>query len=235
MANFAGFDTGSYPGDNVMTKWYGNPYVFTGFYLEAPCHSKPKFKPWMGHSQFLKQIGWGLVVVYVGRQATGCGSTKLTREQGLADATDAIAQATAEGFANGVRIFLDVELMDPISAKMLRYVRGWLAGILQNGRHKAGIYAHFRNAAELKQEADEEFADQGVAGSPAFWIVRVPGGGKFNVLTSSPSDLKDFPLRPISFASVWQGKIDIASETHNGVIFGPVDQNVADSRNPSGV
>ena len=30
MSNFPGFDTGSYPGDNVMNKWFGNPYVFTG-------------------------------------------------------------------------------------------------------------------------------------------------------------------------------------------------------------
>lgn len=234
MPNFPGFDTGSYPGDNVMDKWFGKPYVFTGFYLEAPCHNKNKFKPWSGHLATLKQIGWGLVVVYVGRQASGCGSTSLTRAQGMTDAADAIAKAKADGVATDATIFLDVELMDTLSAKMVAYMRGWLAGILLDKTYKAGIYAHFRNANDLFNAAEQEYADQGEpGGAPAFWIVRVPGGGKFNISTSGPKGLNDFPTKPISFASVWQGKIDLASETHGGVKFGPVDQNVADSNNPS--
>ncbi len=234
MAHFPGFDTASYPGDNVMGKWFGNPYVFTGYYLEAPCHNASKFKPWSGHLGTLKQIGWGVVVVYVGRQASGCGSTMLTRAKGMADATDAISKAKGDGVANNATIFLDVELMDTLSQKMVAYMRGWLAGILLDKTYKAGIYAHFRNATDLFNAAQQEYADQGQAGgAPAFWIVRVPGGAKFEVNTSSPQDLNNFSTKPISFANVWQGKIDLASETHAGLKFGPVDQNVADTNNPS--
>ena len=234
MANFPGFDTGSYPGDNVMDKWFGNPYVFTGYYLESPCHNSTKFKPWSGHLATLKQIGWGLVVVYVGRQASGCGSTKLTRAQGMADATDAISKAKHDGVANNATIFLDVELMDTLSAKMVGYMRGWLAGILQDKTYKAGAYVHFRNATDLFKAAQQEYAAQGQpGGAPAFWVVRVPGGGVFNVNTSGPQDLNSLSTKPISFASVWQGKIDIKKETHAGVTFGPVDQDVANSNNPS--
>jgi len=91
-------------------------------------------------------------------------------------------------------------------------------------------------ATALLNAAQQEYANQGQpGGAPQFWIVRVPGGGRFNVMTSDPKDLNDFGTKPIAFANVWQGKIDLASETHDGVKFGPVDQNVADSNNPSGV
>lgn len=234
QTHFPGFDTGSYPGDAVMRAWFGSPFIFTGFYLEAPCHNSKKFKPWMGHRQTLKEIGWGLVVVYVGRQAAGCGADKLTRQQGLDDGADAISKAKGEGITQGATIFLDVELMDTISAKMLRYMRGWIAGLLTDKFYKPGIYAHFRNADALMAEARQEYVAQGEPdGAPAFWVVRVPGGNKFDVLKSGLQDLKNLSPKPISFANVWQGKIDIKSETHGGVKFGPVDENVADSKNPS--
>ena len=232
--HFPGFDTGSYPGDAVMRAWFGQPYVFTGFYLEAPCHNASKFKPWMGHHKTLKEIGWGLVVVYVGRQAKGCGANQLSRQQGLDDAADAVSKAKGEGIPQGATLFLDVELMDTISAKMLRYMRGWIAGLLTDKFYKPGVYAHFRNADALMAEARQEYVAQGEAGgSPAFWVVRAPGGNKFDVLKSGPQDLNNLSPKPIAFASVWQGKIDIKSETHGGVKFGPVDENVADSENPS--
>jgi hypothetical protein len=174
------------------------------------------------------------VVVYVGRQAAGCGANKLTRQQGLSDASDAISKAKSEGFPQGATIFLDIELMDTVSTKMLQYMRGWIAGLLQDKTYKPGVYAHFRNANALMTAARQEYAAQGEPdGAPAFWVVRVPGGSKFNGLTSSPQDLKNLNPTPISFANVWQGKIDIKSETHGGVKFGPVDEDVADSANPS--
>ena len=233
MANFPGFDSGSYPGDHVMENWFGNPYVFTGYYLEAPCHNANKFKPWAGHMNTLKQIGWGFVVCYVGRQAAGCGSDKLTRAHGLTDAQDAITKAKNDAMDDEGTIFLDIERMEDLNEDMVHYMRGWIRGLLDDGTYSPGVYAHFHNAVDLFNEARKEYADVGQAnGAPAFWIVRVPGGNKFNVLTSGPQDLTN--LSPsIPFASVWQGKIDLASETHNDVKFGPVDQNVADSPNPS--
>ena len=236
--SFPGFDTGSYPGDDVMRAWFRNPYVFVGFYFDAPCHvdttSGGRFRPWMGHLRTLKEIGWGLVLIYVGRQGRGCGATRLSRDRGLADARDAINKAAGEGVRRGAVIFLDVELVDTMPANLLRYVRGWLAGVLADGRYEAGIYCHFRNANALHAAARQEYIDQGRPGQlPLFWVVRMPGGAAFNVATSRPGDLNNFGNTPIPFASVWQGRLDITSETHGGVRFGPVDQNVADSDNPS--
>jgi Domain of unknown function (DUF1906) len=232
---FPGFDTGSYPGDEVMDHWFNNPYVFTGYYLESPCHNANTFTPWQGHMADLRQIGWGFVVVYVGRQAVGCGSSMLSRAQGLNDAIDAISKAQIDAMPNDTTIYLDIEVMDTVSPAMIDYLQGWLAGILHDGTYKPGVYAHFRNAATLFNAAQQEFANQGLpGGAPAFWVVRFPGGSLFNVNTSGPEDLANFGSNPISFANVWQGKLDIASETHGGVTFGPVDQNVADTPNPSG-
>jgi len=232
---FPGFDTASYPGDEVMDKWFGNPYVFTGYYLEAPCHNANSFKPWQGHMADLKQIGWGFVVVYVGRQATGCGSSMLSRAQGLSDAVDAIGKAQIDSMPNSTTLFLDIEVMPSVSPAMIDYMQGWIAGILHDGKYAPGIYAAYKNATTLFDAAQQEFASQGLPnGAPAFWIVREPGGSVFDVNTSSPQDLANFSTTPISFANVWQGKLDIDSETHNGIEFGPVDQNVADTSNPSG-
>jgi hypothetical protein len=232
--HFPGFDTGSFPGENVMRKWFGHPFVFTGFYLEAPCHNVANFTSYSGHRQLLKDIGWGFVVLYVGRQAAGCGADKLTREQGLTDGADAIGKAKGDGFPQGATIFLDVERMEVTSAKMLNYMRAWIAGLLQDKFYKPGVYAHFHNAVDLFRAGQEEFTAQGQAGgAPAFYIVRVPGGTRFDVEKSGPQDLNSFGNTPISFARVWQGKINIPSETHNGVKFGPVDKDVADSSNPS--
>ena len=232
---FPGFDTGSYPGDHVMEAWFGNPYVFTGYYLEAPCHNANTFTPWQGHMADLRQMGWGFVVVYVGRQAVGCGSSSLTRAEGLGDAIDTINKAKIDDMPNDTTIYLDIELMENVSGAMIDYMRGWIAGILDDGTYKPGIYAHFRNAVALFNAAQQEYAAHGLpGGAPAFWVVRVPGGGVFNVNLSSPADLATLSPTPINFANVWQGKININSETHGGVQFGPVDQDVADTANPSG-
>lgn len=204
---FAGFDTGNYPGDDVMDHWFGNPYVFTGYYLEAPCHNSNTFTPWQGHMADLRQIGWGFVVVYVGRQAIGCGSSLLSRAQGLNDAIDAINKAQLDAMPNDTTIFLDIEVMDVVSPAMIDYMRGWIAGLLTDGTYKPGIYAHFRNAVALFNAAQQEFADQGLpGGAPQFWVVRVPGGSVFNINTSDPQDLANFSTNPITFANVLAGK-----------------------------
>src|SRR5437763_7292669 len=100
---FQGFDCGSYPGDHAVTQWAngGSPFSFLGFYLDAPCHSRQSFTPWAGKYELLKSLGWGLAIVYVGRQVGGCGSQHLDAATGAADAADDIAQSHAEGFPAG--------------------------------------------------------------------------------------------------------------------------------------
>jgi hypothetical protein len=66
-----GFDTYSYPGDEVMRAWREAdvPYEWVGYYLpSAPCH---KGTSWGGKRQRLVEMGWGIAVIYVGQQPWG--------------------------------------------------------------------------------------------------------------------------------------------------------------------
>lgn len=65
-----GFDTGRYPGDRAMRAWRdgGSPYVWTGYYLPAPCHPD---EGWSGKRERLTSMGYGIAVVYVGQQTWG--------------------------------------------------------------------------------------------------------------------------------------------------------------------
>jgi hypothetical protein len=221
-----GFDCGSYPGDAAIQTWAANsPYGFVGFYLDAPCHTTATFKTWSGKFPVIKDAGLGLAIVYVGFQQDGCGENKLSREKGLAHGLDAVAKFTAEGFPVGATVFLDVEnFSGPLSAEMDAYIRGWISSVLDSTSVRPGIYCPSSKASAIRQAAQQEFAAHDLPnGSPDFWIVRV--NNTFDPETSEPSDCG------VPFANVWQGRLDF-NETHGGTTI-LIDQNVADSRDPS--
>lgn len=226
MPSFAGFDCGSYPGDGAMKAWMGNsPYQFVGFYLDAPCHSAHTFKTWQGKYQFLNHLGWGLIVVYVGRQQKGCGAASLSRDQGLADGADTLAKLRQEGFPAGAIIYLDVEYFDlPMSPAMSDYYRAWLGAILDDGTFQPGTYCAAQDANEVLAVAQQEYAARGLAGAPSFWIVK--SSQAFDTGTSNPTGCG------VAFADVWQGRVNVHGESHNGVAL-MIDQNVATTADPS--
>lgn len=224
MKTFQGFDCGSYPGDAAVTAWAhaGSPFSFIGFYLDAPCHTKQTFKTWSGKRAFLKSLGWGFVLVYVGRQVKGCGAGSLKATVGKSDGSDAIAKAKAEGFPAGTVLFLDIEPFDgAVPAGMKAYMSAWLDALLADGMFEPGIYCHGKNANDLHGIGEERFAAAGrPSGAPRFWITRVKTS--FDVATSAPAD------SGVAFADVWQGKIDIKGVTFAGVSL-DIDLNVATS------
>jgi hypothetical protein len=225
MPSFAGFDCGSYPGDDGIKAWTGNsPYHFVGFYLDAPCHTTHTYRPWQGHYQFLNSLGWGLIIIYFGRQQQGCGSTSLSRAQGLADGADSLAKCRREGFPDGAIIYLDVEIYNPpMSAAMSNYYRGWLSAVLDDGVFLGGTYCANQNANEVLAVAKQEYAAHGVDGAPSFWIVK--NSAAFDPATAEPTGCG------IPFADVWQGRVNHI-ETHNNVAL-EIDQDVASSADPS--
>ena len=225
--SFAGFDTGSYPGDAAINTWAAqSPFRFVGFYFDAPCHTTATFKTFSGKFPLIKASGLGIVIIYVGLQQDGCGQAKLSRAKGLEHGNDTVTKFTREGFPNGAVVFLDVEHFDgPLSARMEAYIRGWISAILDSGTITSGIYCPASKANEIRLAAEKEFAAHGLpGGAPVFWIVKSTAG--FNIATSKPTD------SGVAFASVWQGRLDI-NETHGGVQI-KIDQNVASSRDPSG-
>jgi hypothetical protein len=224
----AGFDCGSYPGDAAITTWAAaSPYAFVGYYLDAPCHSTKSFTSWSGKFPLIQSLGLGLAVIYVGLQQQGCGSTKLSRARGVTDGRDTVAKCTAEGLPEGTIVFLDIESFDgALFAPMQAYMRGWMAALLDSGFARPGIYCPAARASQILAVAKLEYAEHGVPDeAPAFWIVKVTSA--FDPASSAPADCG------VAFASVWQGRLDIAGETHGGVSI-DIDQNVADSADPSG-
>jgi hypothetical protein len=223
----AGFDTGSYPGDAAIKAWAANsPFEFVGFYFDAPCHTTASFKTWSGKFAFIRSTGLGLAVVYVGFQQDGCGKDKVSRANGILHGQDTIAKFTTEGFASGTIVFLDVEnFSGALSADMEAYVRGWISVLLDDGTVGPGIYCPASKANALHLAAQKEYAAHGLpSGAPAFWIVKATDP-LFDPAKSNPADCG------VSFANIWQGLID-TTEKHGGVTI-DIDQNVADSNNPS--
>ena len=237
-----GFDTYTYPGDDVMRKWRtakDAPYSWVGYYLPAPCH---KGKTWVGKRQTLTDMGWGLAVVYVGQQTwektprrispaqrdallrrgKTCNADFVSGPQGRMEADDAIAKTAGEGFARGTVIFLDVERMEKVPEAMRDYYRAWTARVLEDGRFRPGYYVHKHNAQLIFDDVTAVFAAAGVKEEPRFWVA---SARDFDPDEAAPSDVGH------AFAGVWQGLIDVAREVAD--IELPVDVNVAAWPSPS--
>src|ERR1700728_296714 len=198
---FAGCDCGDYPGDDKIQAWASDgTYKWCGYYLPAPCHGL-SFVPWSGKYQFLRGLGLGLAILYVGRQQTGCGSSGLSRAQGQADGNDSIAKCQADGFPKNAVIFVDGEHFDGgISDALKNYFQGWVGALLHDATFKPGTYCADTNANDLINAAQQEYAAHGLpSGNPAFWIV------KSDVLFDPQSSVPSGSV--VSFANVWQGRI----------------------------
>lgn len=236
-----GFDTHTYPGDKTMSAWKhapGAPYKWVGYYLPSPCH---KDASWSGKRQTLVDMGWGLAVVYVGQQSWGrtprpmtaaklaslrksnttCDSDFLTADRGAADARDAIAVTTREGFAPRSTVYLDIERMEKMPAAMRAYYSAWARAVLADGRYLPGVYVHAWNAQTVHDDLKAEFAAAGVKDEPRVWVAT---GRGFDV-GKAPQDVG------FAFAGVWQGLIDVARAVAD--IRLPVDVNVSSWTSPS--
>jgi len=238
-----GFDTNLYPGDETMRAWKnapGAPYSWVGYYLSAPCH---RDSSWVGKRQTLRDMGWGIAVVYVGQQAWGgraprklnaatlasmarrgttCSTDFLSAQRGVEEANDAIARTAAEGFANGSVIYLDVERMEKIPQAMRDYYTAWVTRVLEDGRFRPGIYAHKHNASDIYNDVKPRFEAAGLSEEPRFWIASAKD---FDPGKAIPTDVGH------EFAGVWQGVIDVMRSVADVPL--PIDINISSWASPS--
>lgn len=241
---FLGFDTHTYPGDAKMRAWKDAPenkYQWVGFYLPAaPCH---KGTSWAGKRQTLKDMGWGIAVVYVGQQtwnrtprsrtpaqvAAGkrngqtCSADYLSASTGALEAVDAIQKTKAEGFPKGAVIFLDIERMERMPAAMRDYYRAWVATVLKDGTYQPGIYVHSHNAKQVYDDVKALFVAAGIKDEPRFWIA----SARDFTTEKAPKDVGH------EFAGMWQGVIDVVRSVANVAL--PIDINVSNWPSPSDV
>jgi len=153
--------------------------------------------------------------------APTCSRTLLSREQGLAEADDAIAKTAAEGFPAGSVIYLDLERMEAITPAMEAYYGAWIERILSDGRFFPGIYCHKFNAASIHARASEILRGAGVSRRIPFWIASSAGFA----IDKHPTDVG------FDFASAWQGILD-TNQMWSGVTI-HIDVDIADSHSPS--
>ena len=188
-------------------------------------------------------MGWGLAVVYVGQQtwnrrlrslsaaekarqqSTGvrCNADFIDAAQGALEAVDAIAKTRAEGFPRGTVIFLDVERMETVPARMRDYYRAWVATVLREGMYRPGIYVHSYNARLVYDDVKALFVAAGMRQEPRFWIA------------SAPDFSPNKAARDVGheFAGMWQGVIDVVREVADIAL--PIDINVSNWPSPSDV
>jgi hypothetical protein len=239
-----GFDTHTYPGDAKMRAWKtapNAPYHWVGYYLPAaPCH---KGSSWAGKRQTLIDMKWGIAVVYVGQQTWGrvpsnlsasqlarlekrgvtCNADYLDAARGTAEGVDAIRKTAAEGFPKGTVIFLDIERMERMPARMRDYYRAWVATVLKDGTYRPGIYVHKHNAQDVWSDVKSQFVAAGIQEEPRFWIASARDFSP----DKAPTEVGH------EFAGMWQGVIDVVRKVADVAL--PIDINVSSWPSPSDV
>jgi hypothetical protein len=188
---YYGFDRSVYPGDPKMSSlWSGSVFWYTGFYLApAPHHTDTS---WMSKRTYLKNLGWGFLPIYIGRQE---GDGNLNYAQGQTDADNADSLGRQAGFPGGTHIFLDIETGGTLSANFINYIKGWVHEIdSTNTIYWASIYCNVSCAAQIKTAIGSDYA--------TFWCVKpdCPPSPGCNLPSPAPNPANC----GISYALVWQ-------------------------------
>lgn len=157
--SFRGFDTDMFPGFDAMAD-IKQAFDFVGYYLRAPSHPD---QSWIGKRSGLAQLGYGLAPIFVGQETEGPGSHVVTAERGELDGVAAAQAMLAEGFAEGARVFLDLENGPPFGVLQADYVAAFARACVAGGI-EAGVYCSHAMAAAVALK---------VPGVP-IWVFRVP-------------------------------------------------------------
>ncbi len=145
-----GFDACTAPSSRSMSAWAESPYRAIGVYiggLNRGC-SQPNLTPSWVSAQ--TAAGWHLIPTYVGLQAptSACSScAKLSANQataqGVAAASDAVAQGAALGMGPGSPIYFDMESYTrttSASAATLAFLEAWTEKLHSLG-YVSGVYS----------------------------------------------------------------------------------------------
>jgi hypothetical protein len=115
----------------------------------------------------------GIAVLYVGRQppADGSPAIGLTAQAGAVDAQDAIAKMSAEGFAPGAWVYLDIEWRKGgVSPAMAVYVEAWATEMLRVGSYIPAVYCPGQDVELLAPRLTKVFQAAGRDDRTRFWV-----------------------------------------------------------------
>jgi hypothetical protein len=216
-----GFDCQYYPsnGNALLKAWRASsPLRFAGFYL-TPAPSFPKNGGWMDKRTMMKDLGWGFLLLYYGRQDRALKTTNPdivfidSAAQGTTDASglpvmpetapqSAVTLARKAGFPKGAIIYLDVEQGGRLADVTLQYIANWIKALRDEGTYRPGVYCSFyETAAQIR--------DYVGTAELSFWIYNVRCKGLPALPASSPGCVvpkaAPAPSRSgVAEAEVWQ-------------------------------
>ncbi|CRK56504.1 N-acetylmuramoyl-L-alanine amidase [Alloactinosynnema sp. L-07] len=147
------FDTCETPSSATMQAWSASPYRSIGIYFGGDgrgCRTQANLTAAWVSEQTAR--GWHLLPLYVGRQAP-CSTTQTlrmsadpatARDQGRADATDALTRAAALGIGPGSVLYNDMEHYDSANTgcktAVLTYLTGWTERVHELD-YLSGVYS----------------------------------------------------------------------------------------------
>lgn len=143
-----GFDQCGMPSTTTLQAWSSSPYRAMNLYIggaNAACPQKPT-PAWVSS---VTQLGWGIIPTYVGLQApnNACGCAPIVPssayKEGLAAASDAIAEMQAAGIGPGNPIYFDMEGYKPSTTNtkaVLSFLKAWTAR-LHAHHYLSGVYS----------------------------------------------------------------------------------------------
>jgi hypothetical protein len=147
QSGYLGFDKNDYPGDASMIV-LRKSFQYTSYWLNNP----PGFQrnPWVGKRAFIKQQGFGFLVLFNGRlsnELQGNDAAAL----GRADGNAAVDSAVREGFPRNVRIFIDQEQGGRLLREQAAYLLSWIHTVRHRGA-RAGVYCSGIDVPEGKSK-----------------------------------------------------------------------------------
>jgi hypothetical protein len=142
--SYLGFDRDVYPGDAAFPTLQ-KTFAFTGYWLSPP--PTEKTNTWTGKRDFLRNSGFGFLVLFQGRDSREFKKGSDGPVKGSLDAKAAAAAAKREGFPPGTIIFLDIEEGGRLPPTYHAYLHAWLDDLARSG-YRAGVYCSGMPAKE---------------------------------------------------------------------------------------
>ncbi|HEV7514371.1 MAG TPA: glycoside hydrolase domain-containing protein [Candidatus Acidoferrum sp.] len=133
---YLGFDRDLYPGEAAFSA-LRKTFAFTGYWLSPP--PTEKTTTWIGKRDFLRNSGFGFLVLFRGRDSHEFRKASDGPAKGSLEAKATVAAAKREGFPADTIIFLDIEEGGRLSATYHAYLHAWFDGLTRSG-YRAGVY-----------------------------------------------------------------------------------------------
>ena len=198
QATYLGFDRNDYPGDaNLAT--LRRTFAYTGYWLNNPPGASSN--GWAGKRAFLKNAGFGFLVLFNGRLYK---QLKRSPEAlGQADAKAAVEAAKREGFPVGTIIYLDIEEGGRMLPEQKAYIYRWIDDVTDAG-FRAGVYCSGIPAKEGKTSivTAEDIRANADGREISYWVTNdvCPPSLGCSIASHAPQ-----PSRSgVGFAEVWQ-------------------------------